>query len=179
MDEHGVEIFIHALGKPPDVIEVYPHDILRDVLARVGVVEGGEEEIFVFVGECEDALHEPEDVEDGEDGHEPAQVVLTVEVLDLHRHRHVHCHKCRRIATEVHFGERTIHRRFSPAATVGTVAQWARRKFHVDAAIADEYVLQLVGTVEQPRPDVHIGELVTAHKCSLGFDLVKEVTPQG
>jgi hypothetical protein len=62
---------------------------------------------------------------------------------------------------------------------VGTVAEWARKKFHLDAATAHEYVLQLCNTTDQPRPDKHLGELVDAPQCSICFNLVKEVTPQG
>jgi hypothetical protein len=58
------------------------------------------------------------------------------------------------------------------------VTKWARRKFRIDNAVASEYVLQICGTTEVPRSDVHLGELVK-NKCSLCFHLVKEVTPQG
>ena len=34
-------------------------------------------------------------------------------------------------------------------------------------------------TQMQPRPDTRLGELTKAPDCSLCFDLVKEVTPQG
>ena len=41
-----------------------------------------------------------------------------------------------------------------------------------------DYVLRACGTNEQPRSDTYLGELAPA-TCSLCFDLVKEVTPQG
>ena len=37
---------------------------------------------------------------------------------------------------------------------------------------------RLVVSPAQPRPDKHLGELVGS-TCSLCFDFVKEVTPQG
>ena len=46
------------------------------------------------------------------------------------------------------------------------------------AIVGAEYVLRLCGTNDQPRPDKHLGELVGS-TCSLCFDFVKEVTPQG
>jgi hypothetical protein len=40
-------------------------------------------------------------------------------------------------------------------------------------------VLQFCGTTTQPRSDEHLGKLVDAPVCSLCFNLVKEVSPQG
>jgi hypothetical protein len=58
------------------------------------------------------------------------------------------------------------------------VTGWARKALGLDDASAAEYVLRLCGTTDQPRPDKHLGELVGS-TCSLCFDFVKEVTPQG
>lgn len=174
-----LEIFLHRAEKP-QVAAALPERILRDVLIESGHLAKGGEEVFVFVGECVEALHHPLDQEDGEDVHEPVDIKLTLAVLELDRHRHVHVHHCRRIAVEVNFMGKTKKHRFSPATTVGTVTEWARRKFYLDPASAAEYVLQICGTTEQPRSDVHLGELVKKKgECALCFDLVKEVTPQG
>ena len=54
-----------------------------------------------------------------------------------------------------------------------------RRKFHLDPAAAAEFVLQICGKTDQPRSDKHLGELVKPGTCSLCFEIVKEVTPQG
>ena len=59
------------------------------------------------------------------------------------------------------------------------MTEWARHKFKLDPASAKEYVLQICGTTTQPRSDEHLGKLVAAPVCSLCFDLVKEVSPQG
>ncbi|MFZ3327502.1 MAG: hypothetical protein WA231_17175 [Methylocella sp.] len=81
---------------------------------------------------------------------------------------------------EVNFGGKTKRHKFSPATTIAVVTEWARKKFpNLDAAAAAEYVLQICGTTAQPRSDEHLGELVAAATCSICFDLVKEVTPQG
>lgn len=173
------EIFLHGSEKPK-VVTAKGSDVLHDVLVAAGVVKKDDkEEIFVFVGECDEALKHQHDDDGHEDEHQPVEVHLTLEVLDLHKHRHVHVHRCRRVAVDVNFGGKTKKHRFSPATTVGVVAEWARRKFHLDPASAAEYVLQICGTHETPRSDVHIGELTKKHECSLCFDLVKEVTPQG
>jgi hypothetical protein len=175
----GHEFFLHAKGVEPKIGKGAPHETLHEVLIHLGVVEDGVGDVFVFVGECDEALREPDEVEDGVDKHEPVDISLTLEVLKVHLHGHVHCHTCRHIAVEVNFGGKTKRRRFSPAAVVGVVAEWARRKFKLDPASASEYVLQVCGTTTQPRSDEHLGKLVNAPVCSLCFNLVKEVSPQG
>lgn len=172
-----LEIFLHGADKPR-VVTAGSGDVLRDVLVKAGVLREGDKEVFVFVGECDDSLRHGDDSDDGEDDHKPADLHLTLEVLDLRKHPHVHVHRCRRVAVEVNFGGKSKKHKFSPAATIGTVTEWARRKFKLDPASAAEYVLQICGTTEQPRSDVHLGELVKS-ECALCFDLVKEVTPQG
>jgi hypothetical protein len=175
-----IELFFHAQQAKPKVLSASLHHTLREVLLGVEIIRDGQEEIFVFVGECEEALSEPDDLEDGADDHAPVDIDLTLEVLEVDRHRHVHCHHCHHVAVEVNFGGMAKHHRFSPATTIGVVTRWARKKFpNVDAAAAAEYVLQLCNSTEQPRSDEHLGELVDAPVCSICFDLVKEITPQG
>jgi hypothetical protein len=179
MAHEELELFVHSQGAKPRVIKAPTGDVLRDVLIRFEIIKEGPDEFLVFIGECEEALAEPDETEDGVDKHAPVDVTLTVEVLELKRHRHIHVHKCRHVAVEVNFNGKTKRRRFSPAATVGVVAHWARKKFHLDAAAAAEYVLQLCNSLDRPRPATHLGELTQPPKCAVCFDLVKEVTPQG
>lgn len=178
MQSNEVELFIHGQAAKPKVILAAPTEALRDVLIRAEFIKDGED-ILVFVGECEDALHEPDDIENGSDRHEPVDASRTIEALGIRQHHHIHCHRCHRVAVEVNFNAGTKHRKFSPATTVGVVAHWARNKFHLDSKIATEYVLQLCESTDRPRPDTHLGEFVSAPRCSLCFDLVKEITPQG
>lgn len=179
MDRKEIEIFVHAAAAKPQVIAATPDEILRDVLIRAGVLKADSTDLLVFVGECDDARHEGDDVEDGEDRHETSDIASSLHDLKVAHHHHVHVHKCRRIAVEVHFGGKTKKHRFSPATTVGVATAWARRKFRLDPGTVSEYVLQLCKSTDQPRPDKHLGELVKGGDCSLCFDLVKEVTPQG
>jgi hypothetical protein len=179
MVNEELELFIHGQGTKPRVVVAKPGDVLRDVLVRLEIIKHRQDDTLVFVGECEEALTESDDTEDGKDEHAPVDVGLTIEVLELKRHRHVHIHKCRHIAVEVNFNGATKRRRFSPAATIGVVTQWARKKFHLDPAAAAEYVLQLCNSTKQPRSGEHLGELVELPKCSICLDLVKEITPQG
>lgn len=178
MENEEIELFAHGEGGRPRVVPARRAETLRTVLGRFEEVGGGDE-ILVFVGECEEALAEGDEVEDGADGHAPVDIDLTVEVLEIERHRHIHCHRCRHVAVEVNFGGAAKRHRFSPATTVGVAARWARRKFRLDPASAAEYVLQLCNSTTQPRAGEHLGELVKAPMCSICFDLVKEITPQG
>jgi hypothetical protein len=179
MTGQAIELFIHSQGEKPRVTVAGSHEILREVLVRAGVITEGQEGLLVFVGEWEEALNEPDEIDDGEDGHDPVDLSLTIEALELYRHRHVHVHRCKRVAVEVHFGGGTKRRRFSPAATIGVVTKWARKKFKLEAAAGAEYVLQICDTTKQPRASEHLGELVEPPKCGICFDLVKEINPQG
>jgi hypothetical protein len=174
-----LELFLHRQGAKPQTLVATPGETLRNALRRTGAIREGGDEILVFVGEFEEALMEPPDAEDGEDRHEPVDIDLTIEVLAIEHHQHIHCHTCRRIAMDVAFNGKTKRHRFSPSATVATATKWARKKFRLDPAAAADYVLESCGTTEKPRPDKHLGELVRTGTCSLCFDLVKEVTPQG
>jgi hypothetical protein len=179
MPDTASDIFIHGQGRKPKVVSVQSNESLREVLLRAEVAAEELAEALVFVGECLEALDEPEDHEGGADIHMAVEIDLTIEVLELHRHRHVHVHKCRHVAVDVHFMGQTKARKFSPATTIETVTQWARKKFRLDPASSAEYVLQIHGTTDRPRPNQHLGEIVTPATCSVSFDLVKEMTPQG
>lgn len=179
MANQELELFVHAQGAKPRVVTTTAAEVLGEFLLRVGILPPGERDVLVFIGESEDALAESDDVDDGTDRHEPADIRLTVEALGVARHRHVHIHSCRHIATKVNFGGKTKHHRFSPATTIAVVTQWSRKKFHLEPAAAAEYVLQVCNSRTNPRPDQYLGELVHAPGCSICFDLVKEITPQG
>lgn len=179
MTENVFDVFLHRDGEDPCVARAKTGETLENFLARAGITAGGDDEVFVFVGECEEALRAPDDEEDGEDGHEPEPPDKTVDAVDLRHRRHIHCHRCRRVGVEVHFSGRTVRRKVSPATTVGVITEWARRRFRLDPESAAEYVLQICESDKQPRTDEHVGELVTAPECAVCFDLVKEMTPQG
>src|SRR5579859_557387 len=179
MTEIACEIFIHIQGRAPKVVAAKGDQVLRDVLLGAELAAEEMAEMAVFIGECQDALAEPEDHEDGADVHAEIDINLTVEALELHHRKHVHCHKCRLIAIEVNFGGKTKGRKFSPAATIETVTVWARKKFRLDPASSAEYVLQICGTTDRPRPNQHLGEVASPETCAACFDLVKEETPQG
>ena len=80
----------HSQGAKPKVAAARPQETLREVLVRTEVLKEGQDDLLVFVGEWEEALTEGDEIEEGEDRHEPVDVSLTVEVLELHRHRRIH-----------------------------------------------------------------------------------------
>jgi hypothetical protein len=179
MEHQEIEHFVHAPGGKPKVEVAAAGDRLRDVLIRLEIIRDEPGGLHIFVGECVEALGEADEVENGADGHAPVDIDLTLEVLEIRRHRHVHVHRCRHVAVGVHFDGKTKRHRFSPNSTVGVATDWARRKFHLDAAVAGEYVLQLDGSTDEPRSDEHLGDLVQGEACSIEFNLVKELTPKG
>lgn len=175
----ALEFFLHSQVSKPKSVLAAPNETLREVLVRIGIIHEGAKEILVFTGECEEALCEGDNIEDGTDTHAPVDIDLTVAVLEIEKHRHVHCHTCKHVGVEVSFNGRGKRHKFSPSATIETATAWARKKFQLDPAAAADYVLEIPGTSDKPRPDKHLGELVKSGICSISFDLVKEVTPQG
>ena len=174
-----IEHFIHAPGGKPKVATAVAEDTLREALIRLEFIREDLEGLHIFIGECVEALEEPDEIDDGVDEHSPVDISCTFAVLEIERHRHVHVHPCRHIAVEVSFGKKPRRHRFTPNTTVGSAAEWARRKFHLDAALAREYVLQLCNSTEQPRSTEYLGDLAKGATCSLCFDLVEELTPKG
>lgn len=179
MESHEIEHFVHAPGGKPKAATAAAGNTLRDVLIRLEVIREDSEGIHIFVGECEEALTEADEIDGGVDEHAPVDITLTLAVLDIERHRHVHAHHCRHIAVEVNFLKATKRHRFSPNTTVAVATQWARRKLHIDPPAAGEYVLRFCNSTVEPRSTEHLGDLVKGETCSLCFDLVKEITPKG
>jgi hypothetical protein len=173
-----IEIFVHASGNKPVVALATAEETLREVLVRSGL-EAKIADHHVFVGECEEALSETIEVEDGVDEHAAVDIDLKLVMLEVGKHGHVHVHHCRHIKIGVNFGADTKHHRFSPNTTIGVATEWARKKFNLDRAVACEYVLQLCGSSVQPRSDEHLGDIVKDQTCTICFDLVKEITPKG
>ena len=179
MSASELEIFLHLPGKRPQVVTSEPDATLCALLSGLDIGNDGERDILVFVGECDDALEAPDGGGNGADAHAPADLDRTLDDLDLEKHRHIHCHCCPEVDATVHFSRKELNRKFSPATTIEVATRWSRMNLRLDAAATSEFVLQLSGTTEQPRPSQHLGELVQGGECTLSFELVKEVTPQG
>ena len=168
-----LEFFLHLPGRRPTVVSAEPTETLRTLLSRIGVGNDDAHDILVFVGECDHELTE------SEDSHKPADLDLTLADLELDKLQHVHCSRCPQVDTFIHFSGKELHGKFSPGTTVEAATKWARDNLHLDGASASEFVLQLAGAQDRPRPSQHLGELVQDGKCELSFGLVKEMTPQG
>ena len=179
MSASKLELFLHRSGHRPTVVNAESTETLRALLGRLDVKPEGVDHPFVFIGECDDAIKVSEGVENGADAHVPADLDLTLDDLDLEKHRHIHCHRCPEVDTTVHFSGKKLSRKFSPTTTIEVATRWCRMSLRLDPAAASEFVLQLSGTTDQPRPSQHLGELVQGGECTLSFELVKEMTPQG
>lgn len=82
MANQELELFVHSEGAKPKVVSEAPGEVLRDVLVRSGFIRPEQGEILIFVGECEEALGEAEETEEGADRHVPVEAGLTLEVLE-------------------------------------------------------------------------------------------------
>jgi hypothetical protein len=171
-----IELFLHVSGRKPQVVLAEAEETLRQALRRVDLHLLDGDGHYILIGET---LTEIIDIEGGAHEHATVDIDLKLEVLDLHKHRHVHVHKCKHIVVAVNFSADTKDHKFKPNTTIGTVTDWARKKFHLDPAVAGEYVLQISGTTTQPRSTEHLGDVVHGDTCSICFELVKEVTPKG
>ena len=172
MKEATLELYLHGAGHP-QVISARLNETLREVLERLNALP--EEGQFVFIGESDEAIHNPEAESDL---HEPINIELTLEQLELHKHMHVHTHAIHRVEVEVYYNGHK-KRRFSPATTIETVTAWAKKKFNIDPSAGADLVLSLRPNNTQPRQDEHLGDLLVPGSCELVFDLVREITPQG
>ena len=100
--------------------------------------------------------------------------------LPLHGHDNpvFHAHRCREIDVSVHYGQKTFKRRFAPSATIAKVTRWAVEEAGLGREDAEEHVLQVHGSTDQPAGNVHLGTL-TKKGCEIAFDLVRKKLVQG
>jgi len=177
-EHREIEVFVHREGAVPKTVRVPAETPLAEVLAKASIDH--HPDLLVFVGESVEALEEALEIEEGEDTHEPVPVDHPLHHhAGHHRSLHLHCHRCRRIAVGVNYHAKTKHHRFSPATTIETVKVWARKKFHLHDPDDDRLVLKVCQTDDQPRSEVHLGELVKGGACTLCFDLVPDVKVEG
>lgn len=90
----------------------------------------------------------------------------------------IRLHRCKAVAVSVHYKAGTFERKFAPAATIGRITKWATRQAGIGAEEAEEHVLQVSGTREQPPRNTHLGTLV-GRTCAVAFDLVRKPLVQG
>jgi hypothetical protein len=172
MKEMSLDLFLHGHGRP-QVVTARLDETLKGVLARLDALPS--EGQFVFIGEVDEAIHNPDSEADA---HEPVNIELTLEQLELHKHKHVHTRTVHHVEVTVFFNGHQ-KRQFSPATTIATVTAWAKQRFKIDPSAGADLVLAIRPGGEHPRPDEHLGELLAPGSHVLEFDLVREVTPQG
>lgn len=114
-----------------------------------------------------------------EDENEPLRPELTLAEAGIHKHSRMHVHTCHLVDVTVVFNGKTITRHFSPAQTIEKVKQWADHEFGLLETDANDHVLQVSGTTDQPAEDIQLGTLVHSPQCSVGFDLVPKSRVQG
>jgi hypothetical protein len=174
MNIESIHFYLHGSGTQAKVLTALESETLGAVLARFDALPG--EGQVVFVGEADEALRAPEAAEDGQT---PADLDATLKALDLRQLRHVHTRGVPRVGVTVYFNGRDRKRRFSPASTVATALEWAKRGFKIDSDGGADLVLSLRPAGAFGRSDRHLGELLQPGSETLEFDLVREQTAQG
>jgi hypothetical protein len=158
-------IFIQVHGRPgileAEVSETATVGDLHDGLVAAGVTI--EAEALIFVDEAE----------------EPLPGERTERIHGLKHGTRVHVGRCHRIATTVHYLDKTAEHHFSPGARVRRVKAWAVEKFKLDPKDAAEHVLQICKSTERPSSDTPLHCLTHGHGCSICFDLVPEKRVEG
>jgi hypothetical protein len=110
-----------------------------------------------------------------EDGEEPLE---KSHPIDGGKHPIFHAHRCRKVEVSVHYAADTFDHKFAPSVTIATVKAWAVKKAKLGPAEAEEHILQVSGTREQPPLNAHLGKFAT-NKCAVEFDLVRKKLVQG
>lgn len=160
-----VGIFIQVHGEPglreTDVPEAATLGELHDALASLGIKIDAETSVFI------------------DEADQPVQGERHQRVPSLKRGCRVHISRCKRIATAVHYLDKTADHAFPPGARVRAVKAWAAEKFKLSPKDAAEHVLQLCKSTDRPSSDTPLHQLVHGHDCALCFDLVPEKRIEG
>lgn len=173
----SIELFIHSEGeREPRVVVVDDDRPLAQVLEDIGLVS--DDEWHVFVGEPTDLI-ETSPGEEGESSHAAVDLAIPARDAGQGGFGHVHCHRCRRIRVTVQY--RSKHHRWhaSPATTIETLLEWAKRVFGLVGSDAEGLALRLCGEHANLSGLEHVGELTRPPECSLCFDLVPDPKMQG
>jgi len=174
MTTDNFEVFIYPAGGKPVTATANPTDTIAQVLAQAGITPAPGEHLFI--GE---AVDDGADVVGDDDADEPHAPHTTVADTKLRHHGHIHCHPCHRIEVTVNFNGPPKSRKFAPSARVARVRRWALKAYDLTGPAASDFMLQICQSDQRPRLTQHLSELVKSGTCSICFDLVKEVTPQG
>lgn len=93
------------------------------------------------------------------------------------RRFHIGC--CHKINVSIRYAGRSVEKNFRPIATIERVKRWAVKELGIAPDDANELVLQLAGSDDQPSRDRHVGCYVGESGCDVLFDLVRAYTVNG
>ncbi len=169
-DVEVVEVLVHCAGRPARRTSANPAAPVGELLRSLGV----DDDLLVFEAEVEVP-------DDGDADIESQPIAGERRLRDLTGGPAVsiHCHHCRQIRTTVNYHSRSIERKLPPSTRATKVLRWAKRKFELTDADADNLVLFLCDGGEQVRGTDHLGELTSGGKCEIRFDLSKEHNIEG
>ena len=160
-----VEIMVEGEGfAEVELIRLPQGSATREIVVAVAAKHGFRpEEAFLFVEDCE----------------EPLDLSLLIKGGMAGKVHHVH--RARQIEVTVFYQRREIEKRFSPAARVERVLDWAVSPsgFNIDKTIAPEMELALQGSTTPLPKDAHIGRYLRHPQHCLSFDLIRGVVPNG
>jgi len=97
----------------------------------------------------------------------------------LHHGRIVHVGRCLLVDVIVRYAGKTAERRFLPVTRIGRIKRWAVHALGIAPADANELILQVAGSSNQPTRDQHVGCFVEHGTCQVVFDLVRTYTVNG
>jgi hypothetical protein len=139
-------------------IELGEHDRVRDLRARLKP-GAPDVELHIFA----------------EDGDEPLD---EDHAIDLDKTPVLHASRCRKISVTVAYLDRIFERDFAPGTTIAKLTKWATHEAKLGKEEAEEHVLQIAGTRNQPSKTAHLGTLATTG-CAVAFELVRKQLVQG
>ena len=154
-----IEIFVHQLGKPTELIEF---DAVKTVLDLA--VSFANEEAQVLL----------------EGSEKPLDPKATLEEAGIEGRCHIHISSCTAIAVKVRFNSETIEQSASPSVTARTILDWAigDKGFDLPASERPKYILRLSEEKRDLNLDEHVGS-VADEDCSVLLDLAPDENFQG
>ncbi len=165
--EDKIEVFLQGLGLPrPTLVKVTAQGNVKDL------IEAAKEKGL----KLEDG-QTPQIWLEGQDDAIPLN--LSLSAAGIQSRSRVQIHTCPRITVTVNFQSESESHPFSPAATIGTIKQWADKKYHLSERDAGDYALELCGSRDRPSEDTQVGSLVQPGQCQICFSLVPEQRVEG
>jgi hypothetical protein len=168
--DNSIEVFVQVEGRPQiAILRVSPIATVKDLVdevVRMNLLDRAHSgQILCLLEDSEDEL----------------LFANQLDTLGVRHRSRIHLHRCRRVATTVHFNGEIREEQFPPSTTVAKVMRWAvgKKGFDLKPTDAVEHVLQITGSADRPDEDVHLGTLTTTPHCLVSFDLVPKRRVEG